>query len=95
LLKQAFPDNKKWKIKFESFDIDDATADATFFKTIMEITDNEGDQVLDSAEIREELGYPARKEESPDDKKNSKSKEEIKGQKIVNDLVTLRKNLVK
>ena len=57
ILKQLFPDNKEWKIKFEAFDISDAVEDAKFYETIMNIQDSEGKKVLSSAEIREELGY--------------------------------------
>lgn len=57
ILKQIFPQNREWKIKFESFDISDAVEDAKFYETIMNIQDEKGRKVLSSEEIREELGY--------------------------------------
>jgi len=57
ILRDAFPANKKWKLKFETFDISDAAEDAKFYESIMSIQDSEGKKVLTSQEIREELGY--------------------------------------
>lgn len=57
ILKEAFPENKKWKLKFDTFDISDAVEDAKFYESIMSIQDAEGKKVLSSDEIREELGY--------------------------------------
>jgi PBSX family phage portal protein len=59
ILKDAFPLNKKWKIKLDTFEISDAADDAKFYESIMNIEDAEGRKVLSAEEIREELGYKA------------------------------------
>lgn len=59
ILKDAFPENKKWKLRFDAFDISDAVEDARFYETIMNIQDSAGKKVLSADEIREELGYKA------------------------------------
>ncbi len=57
ILRDAFPKNLKWELKFETFDISDAAEDARFYESIMNIQDAEGRRVLSADEIREELGY--------------------------------------
>lgn len=89
ILKHAFPKNKKWKIEFDSFDIDDAVSDANFYKTIMDITDENGQKVLTSPQIAEELGYTPRKEGEV----NNKSKPDVKGVEFLNALKQLKKSL--
>lgn len=59
ILKDAFPLNKKWKLKFDTFEISDAADDAKFYESIMNIQDAEGKKILTAEEIREELGYKA------------------------------------
>ena len=59
ILKEAFPLNKKWKLKFDTFEISDAADDAKFYESIMNIQDSAGKKVLTADEIREELGYKA------------------------------------
>jgi len=74
ILKNAFPDNNKWKIQFETFDISDASDDADYYYKIMSIVDEYGRKPLTSDEIREEQGYPPRNDKPID---NNISKEEI------------------
>lgn len=57
ILKEAYPSNKKWKLKFDTFEVSDAADDAKFFESIMNIQDSNGKKVLSADEIREELGY--------------------------------------
>lgn len=61
ILKDAFPMNNKWKLKFDTFEISDAADDAKFYESIMNIQDADGKKVLSAGEIREELGYKAAK----------------------------------
>lgn len=59
ILKDAFPENKKWQVKLDLYEISDAVEDAKFYETIMNIQDSSGKKVLTAEEIREELGYKA------------------------------------
>jgi len=79
----------KWKIKFDSFDIDDAINDAGFYEKIMGIRDTQGLSVLDANEIREELGYAPRTENPiPEKPTPTKLAEDLTKQ-----LIDLRKQL--
>ena len=64
ILKNAVPENKKWKVELVTLDINDSVDDADFYDKIMSITDSNGQKPLDANEIREELGYPPRKEKT-------------------------------
>jgi len=64
ILKDAFPQNKKWKLILNTFEISDASDDAAFYERIMNIQDSEGKKVLTADEIREELGYKIVKNEN-------------------------------
>lgn len=83
ILKSAFPENKKWRFELETFDINDATEDAAFYTSIMNITDDENKKVLTSDEIRQELGY------NPLVRKPI----EVKAKELVTGLNELRKQL--
>jgi len=77
VLSNAFPENKKWKIKFDTFDISDAVEDADYYYKIMQIVDEYGRKPLTSDEIREEQGYPPRKDKEINVKNDANKNETL------------------
>lgn len=75
-----------WKVKFDQFDFIDSKADADFYQKMVQTTDANGETIIDSAEARQELGYPARETKV---KKSRESNLEA----IVNGLTIIRKQI--
>lgn len=79
IIKGAFPENKKWKIEFNTLDINDAVEDANYYQSIMSFTDEAGRKVYDIDEIRQAQNLPPRKHDNKpnaNDKANDKNKDD-------------------